>query len=363
MMTFPLSSEAAVFHAPGEPLRLERYAIDAPWEGEALVRIVCATICGSDLHTYYGRRPAPAPSVLGHEMVGEVVALGPGGMRSWEGDALQVGDRVTWSMVWSCGTCLYCGAGLPAKCERLMKFGHERIGGGRDLLGGFATHCRLPAGTAVFRVPGGLPDEVASPANCATATVAAVVREAGAIGGETVVVLGAGMLGLTACTMARENGARQVIAVEPDPARRALALRFGADTAMAVGASEPVRALTGGRGAEVVLDFCGRPEAIESAWPMLRFGGRLVLAGTVFPARDLALPAEQIVRRMLRISGVYNYAPQDLAAALAFLDGAHRRYPFAELAGGVFSLSEIEQAFDYAEHERPPRVVVRPGAI
>src|SRR5208283_5552622 len=100
MSDSPSTSLAAVFRAVGEPLTLERFPIPALAGGEALVRVRCATICGSDLHSWSGRRRSPMPAILGHEMVGEIAGMGPEGARDYRGRPLQLGDRVTWSMVW-----------------------------------------------------------------------------------------------------------------------------------------------------------------------------------------------------------------------------------------------------------------------
>ena len=168
MSMLPTISRAAVFHAAGQPLVLETFPVPQPQGSEAIVRVCCATVCGSDLHSFSGRRHAPTPSVLGHEMVAEIVATGPAGVNDFRGRPLALGDRVTWSMVWSCGECFYCQHGIRPKCERLLKFGHEKIIPGRALIGGLAEYCHLPEGTAIFKVPANVPDAVASPANCAT---------------------------------------------------------------------------------------------------------------------------------------------------------------------------------------------------
>jgi alcohol dehydrogenase len=355
------SALAAVFRSAGEPLALEHFPLPGLKGHEALVRIRCATICGSDLHSFFGRRHSPAPSVLGHEMVGGIAAAGPDGVFDYRGARLQTGDRVTWSMVWSCGKCFYCRHGLRPKCERLMKFGHEAIVAGRALVGGMAEYCHLPEGTAIFRVPGNVPDTVASPSNCATATVAAVLRNAGPVAGEVVAVIGAGMLGLTACAMAAEQGAAHVIAIEPDTRRRELALRFGANRAIDSADADvaaQVKKASHGRGACLVLEFAGLPEAVELGLGLLRMGGRAILAGSTFPARPVQISAEQLVRRMIRIAGVYNYAPEDLEAALEFLSRTIARYPFEELVSARYPLREANQAMAYAEKERPPRVAL-----
>jgi alcohol dehydrogenase len=361
----PATSRAAVFRTVRAPLTLERFPVRCLEEGEVLVRTLCATICGSDLHSWAGRRPAPVPSVLGHEMVGEIVGMGGGGARDYRGQPLELGERVTWSMVWSCGECFYCRNGLRPKCERLMKFGHERLAPGRELLGGLAEHCLLPEKTAIFQAPDGVPDPVLSPANCATATVMAVCRQAGPITGQTVVVHGAGMLGLTACAVAATAGAAQVLVVEPDAPRREQAARFGASEVWdarrpAAELRMRVLELTQGRGADLALEFSGQPEAFRNGLDVLRAGGRFVLAGATFPGAPAPTPVEQIVRQMLRIVGVYNYRPEDLDAALEFLARNHTRFPFADLVERTFSLDAVSDAFAYAEQERPPRVAVRP---
>lgn len=365
MRPFPSSFLAAVFRTVNGPLLLERIPLPECRGREALVRIRCATICGSDLHSHQGRRHSPMPCILGHEMVGEIIAMGPEGAFDHQGHPLQLGDRVTWSMVWSCGECHYCKLGLHPKCERLRKFGHEELSPGHSLGGGMADHCQLPEGTAIFKVPDNVTDEVASSANCATATVVAICRNAGDLTDRHVVVFGAGMLGMTACAMASAGGAARVIAVEPDPARRALALEFGAtETFDSMLPHEDlvstVRQLTAGRGADLAIDLSGQPGAMEAAPRVLRPGGHLILAGAVFPGSPLRWSAEMIVRNLLRITGVYNYSPADLQSALAFLSGQGQRYPFEKLVGATFPLSAVNEAFLHAAHERPPRVAVRP---
>ena len=361
----PPTARAAVFHAVGQPLRLDTFPLPELRGSEALARITCATICGSDLHSYQGRRACPVPSVLGHEMVARLAAVGPSGARDYRGQALAVGDRVTWSMVWSCGECFYCRHGLRPKCERLMKFGHEAITPDRALIGGLAEYCLLPEQTAIFKVPDDMPDVVGSPANCATATVAAVFRNAGSVAGETVVVHGAGMLGLTACAFAAAQGAARVIALEPDPARRQTALAFGADEVLDNARPEAelrrrVGELTDGRGADVGVEFSGYPEAVEVGLGLLRLGGRFVMAGATFPSRPIQLAGDQVVRRLHRLIGVYNYEPEDLERALAFLAQTQNRYPFGDLVGRSFPLADVNAAFAYAERQHPPRVAVLP---
>jgi len=353
-----MHSIAAVFHSSELPLTLEHFPLPNLDHGEALVRIRCATICGSDLHTILGRRKEPTPSILGHEMVGDLIAANHA--KDYYGNSLELGTRIAWSILWSCTECYFCRHGLPSRCERLYKFGHQALNSQHhsqhhfqhQLSGAFAEHCHLPSGTAIFGVPDNIPDEVAASANCATATVAAVIRHAGPLAGQNVLIMGAGMLGLTACAMASTAGAASVVALDPDERRLKLAAQFGATfTTMDPKPSH---------GFDIALEFAGTPQACEQALAALRPGGHLLLAGSVFPSSPMQLPAELIVRRMLRISGVYNYQPEDLAAALKFLAQTQSCFPFGSLVGQRFPLNEINAAIAFAERERPPRVAITP---
>jgi alcohol dehydrogenase len=330
-------SRAAVFQGAGLPFTVE--AVEPPClaPGEVLVDILCATICASDLHTHAGRRGMAAPMVLGHEMVGRVTSApdAPG----------LAGQRVVWPLVWHCGACFFCERGLPQACEHLRKFGHDTA----PLMGGFAEQCRLPAGTRILPVPATLPDELASLAMCAGATAAAIVRAAAPERGEVALVYGAGPLGLTVSAMSTDAGAR-VLLIEPDARRREAAPRFGART----------RDVLPARGADVAFELSGQRAAAEAALAALRKGGRLILAGGVFPGEPPAWSTENIIKRHLSLRGVYNYAPEDLETALAFMNERQHHYPFASLIERRFALDQINEAFAHAHEERPWRVAVYP---
>ena len=219
-------------------------------------------------------------------------------------------------------------------------------------------------GTAIFRVPDGLADGVACPASCATATVAAAIEAAGPIAGRAVLVIGAGMLGVTAAAWTRALGASEVLVCDPDAGRLASAMDFGATgTATPAGLGEAVAAATNGRGADVVLEFSGSSEAVGGALPRIRTGGTLVLVGSVFPSDPVAVPPERIVRGCLTIRGIHNYAPAHLGQAVAFLAANARTYPFESLVSGWHPLSGIDVLVGSDLVRRAMRVGVRPEAI
>lgn len=358
-----MTRRAILFSGSNQPLELIRFPSPKPSGSELLVRVRCCTLCRSDLHTHAGRRIEPMPTVLGHEIVGSIEAFGADAPRTDSaGTPVQVGDRVTWAVAVGCGTCFYCNDDLPQKCERPFKYGHGRTDRQQPLGGGLADCILLVPGTFWLRVPNEVPDEIAAPVNCATATAAAMLRAGGAIEGRTVLVLGSGVLGVTACAMARSAGAKLVIVGDPFPACRDRAIDFGATQAFSITElTDGVRNATSGRGADLVLELAGTADSVRTAYSLVRTGGTIVLAGTVAPVGTIEFDPEQFVRRMLTVRGVHNYHPRDLIAALGFLAGPGRKYPWTSLIVARHSLENTEQAFKEAHLSPGQRVAVFPG--
>jgi alcohol dehydrogenase len=327
-----------------------------------LVEVVACTLCGSDLHTLHGRRSVATPTILGHEILGRVVEFGPFAPRiDASGTPLRMGDRVTWAVVASCGECFYCRKGLPQKCERGTKYGHEAIRPGLELTGGLARHCLLVPGTAIFRIPDDLPDAVACPANCATATVAAALDAAGPLSGARVLVMGSGMLGLTAAAWARSMGAEAVVACDANPDRLALSRSFDASHAASPeSVAEVVLEATDGRGVDAAFELTGAADAVETVVPLVRMGGALILVGPVCPTRPVPINPESIVRRCLTLRGIHNYRPRDLQAAVGFL-ASQRRFPFDSLVSAWQPLSVLEEIVRTPHQPDKPRIGIRPG--
>lgn len=342
------AATAMVWIGEGHPHEMIAVPGVALGDGDVLVAVEMSTICGSDVHTVQGRRSAPVPLVLGHESVGRVIAMGDHGATAVDGSPVRIGDRVVWSVTISCGTCDRCERGLTQKCRTLGKYGHDRVGANGDLTGAFGSHVQVRAGTAIVRVPESLPAAALAPASCATATAWAAVARAARdhdLDGAAVRVHGAGLVGLTAAAIAVEQGA-SVEVLDPNPARRTLAARFGAVPLD----KEP----------EVVIEASGH--AVADALAGVATGGTVVLVGSVFPADPVPLDAESIVRRLVTVSGVHNYTGAELAEAVAFLGGRGRAYPFADAVGQVRRLADIDDALSEASASAAPlRIGLVPG--
>lgn len=363
------SARAALFTGNTGELTLTYRPDPRPNPGEVLVRVLACTLCGSDGHSFSGRRQVPVPTVLGHEIVGEIAYLPNPAPRDLEGRVLQIGDRVTWAIVAHCGTCFYCCHGLPQKCERAVKYGHEVERPSNYWRGGLADYCLLAPGTSILRLPSEIPLGVACPANCATATVAAAwesVEQASQgvpvdLTRWRVGIWGAGLLGLTACAMARSAGVAEVIAVDPFPRRRMLAHAFGATQCFAPSeVPSTIPYFTEGKGLDAILDFTGAPSAFYSQFAHVRMGGRLVLVGAVFPAAPVSLRLDEWVRRQISLCGIHNYAPRHLQRAVEFLHRHHNHFPFVDVVSDWFPLEEAESAFAAARDPHKIRVGVCP---
>jgi putative phosphonate catabolism associated alcohol dehydrogenase len=354
----------SLFRGVGEPFELRAVTAPTVDAGHTLVQVTLATICGSDLHTVSGRRDAPTPCVLGHEGVGQIVESVGGNDAT--GQPLRPGDRVTWSLMATCGECAYCGPrGLPQKCDELSKYGHARYEDARDLNGCFAGHILLKPGTRIYRLPDEVTDEEAVPLNCAGATIVGGLQAVGARAGESAVVLGAGMLGLYAVARLSDLGYATVAIVDRLASRLRQAAAFGATHTFQVGEDggdigNALTELTNGRGPDLAVEVSGSPAALTSAVDWLGVGGRCLTLGYVYPGSDVAFDAHKLVTKCLTLQGLHNYRPEALGDALAFVSATRTRFHFHALVAPTYPLSDLDAAFAHAAGGDAIRVGVTP---
>jgi threonine dehydrogenase-like Zn-dependent dehydrogenase len=298
--------ESLAYEAVADPVLIE--------SSDVIVRTRAAGLCGSDLHPYFGReRGLDRGTVMGHELVGEIVEAGA------DVRTLSVGDRVVAPFSTSCGSCFYCHTGLTARCERGALFGWVQDGAG--LHGCQAELVRVPlADGTLVRVPDGLDDEVALLAGDVLSTATYGADLAGVGAGDLVVVVGCGPVGLLAIRAVLEKGAREVVAVDSVPSRLDLARRFGATPADRE-QGDPlalVRERSEGRGADAAIEAVGSAEATRTAVGLLRFGATLAALG-VHTEPHLAIPPGEIYDRNLRYAAgrcpARHYMPSSLGLA------------------------------------------------
>lgn len=381
------TAKAAVLEGFNAPLHLREYPLPPVIEkGAALVRTEMAGICGTDVHLWKGQRPLPLPVILGHETVGRIEELGDGLEVDWTGQPLARGDRITWNSASSCGECFYCKTKrLPTRCPKRRAYG---IGYCCDeaphWLGGYAEFHYLRPGTSIFKLPEDLATESVIGAGCALITAIHGVerlcgggvfgKPAGAampvlpeLWNESVVVQGSGPVGLAAVAVARNAGAKRVILVGGPGHRLELAKRFGADTTINIDeVAEPparvdeVRRLTGGHGADVVLECVGIPGAVTEGVEMCRDGGKYLVLGHYCDAGPVSFNPHVITRKELEVVGSWSSEPRHLEAALNFLRTSGDRFPFASLITHRLGLAEANEALLATASWRSVKSVIVP---
>ncbi len=361
------SGRLAVYDAPNQPFEIRMFPVRAPRAGEVLVKIRMSTICRSDIHSYLGHRPNPCPGVLGHEIIGNIVALGAGITHDMRGEPLATGDRITWSEYFIPGPNYYTEVlDLPQKSPGVDKYGHMAVTTEPHHHGGFGEYCYVLPQSWILKLPADLTDEEATPINCGVATMICVTERAEIGMGDAVVVQGLGLLGLYGAAIARARGARLVIGLDTVAARRELGSRFGVDHAFDPSAMDEaelvkaVRALCKPEGADVVIEVCGYPEVVTSGIQYLRTGGRYVLGGLVNPESYARIDLNQILRKLVTLRGVHNYHPRHLIEALDFVHANRRRFPFHDLVDGKYPLEEVGRAMKDAEARRVLRAAIVP---
>ena len=350
--------KAAVFEEVGKPISIRDFELPAEIEKRALLcKTLFSTICGSDIHTITGKREEPLPLILGHEIVGEITAMGDDIKEDGYGNILKIGDRISWTIMASCGNCYYCKNGLPQKCIELIKYGHTSIDDRRvksGLLGGYGEYIYILPGTAIFKVPDVLSDEIAAPANCALSTVINAVETIGIEKGDCVLVQGAGLLGLNACALLKEAGAREIIITDILDSRLEEAAKFGATITINTSKYTEEEVLkiisdaAGGIGLDAAIEVCGVSAAVKTAISSLRIGGRYLIAGLVTPGSMLGIDGNVVTRKYLTIKGIHNYNPEHLGKALSFLEKNYRQYPFEDIVKVKYPLFEINSAVEAA---------------
>ena len=358
-------SKAMVFTAVGSPMELWEYPVTAPEPGGIWVKVAMSTICGSDLHTTLGARPAPVPIILGHEITGRVAALGKGVTTDTMGRLLKEGDRITWTIFASCGNCYFCKIkNLPMKCVKLFKYGHETCAVAPHLNGGYAEYCYIIPGTFVFKVPDTVSDEEVTPANCGLATIMQAFDGIKIQPEDHIVIQGAGLLGIYAAAVAKDRGAGKVIVLDVVPERLETAKRFGADVVFntkELSDSDTVSAVmdqTGGWGADLVLEVAGTPKVLPAGLKMLRKGGQYCWQGNVFPGAKVEFDAYDIITRWLTIRGFHNYDALQLAEAIGFIERTKDKYPFKELVSRKFPLVDLAKGLKVAEERKAVRAAI-----
>ena len=365
-----LTTRGLVFEGAGRPLEIESLVLDEPQRGEVLVRMLASGVCHSDLHVVDGEWERPTGVVLGHEGAAIVEAVGPDALE----DAPRKGDLVVLAWTAPCGRCSSCTRNEPWLCTEPRGGGHRlgdedvrlRRADGTPIgvysgIGTFAER-QVVAHEAAIRIDPSTPPEIAALIGCAVTTgFGAAVNTAGVRAGESVVVIGAGGVGLSAVMAARFADADPIVVIDTNPEKLELARRAGATHALQPSEADAIGDLTDG-GADHILEAIGLTETVEQAIDLVRPGGVVTLVGMTPQGARAGFDVYRFVEDGKQIRGS-NYG--SATPAIDFPRSAELyaagRLPLDLLISDRIRLESVEDALDAMRRgDGARRVVVYP---
>lgn len=361
------TARAAVLDAPNLPPVVRELPLPQLEAGSALLATQYSEVCGTDVHIWRGKLAgAPFPLIPGHVSVGHLSAI-RGTITDIDGVPFKEGDLVTFLDVHeTCGHCWQCLVGKQStRCPHRKVYGIT-YGVADGLLGGWSDTIWMKPGVKLVRIPEGLAPETYIGGGCGLVTALHTVDRAEIRLGQSVVVLGVGPVGQSAIAFASLSGAGEVIAIGGPADRLAFARRMGAthtiDLSMpAADRAAEVRRLTGGRGADVVIEAAGAPVAVTQALDVVRDGGRVVVCGQYADNGDTPInPHRQINKKHVEIRGTWgsDYSHFHRAVALAAQWGD--RIPWREQVGESYSLDRVGEALEAVERRDVLKALVLP---
>ena len=356
-----------------KPMEVQEYEVPDPEPGAVLVRMRQAGLCGSDLHTWRGdqvKRALPSTGrPMGHEGTGSVHSLGQGVTTDFVGNRLREGDRVVFSAVYSCHRCQACLDGDHNLCPHYRLTYRAAAGEHPYFVNTYSDFVYIPSDHPIYRVPDELSDEEVVSLNCAMGTVYQGLKVAGMEQGKTVVIQGAGGLGLYAAAIAKDMGAGYIIAIDGQTPRIDLARELGADETIDINdlstAEERVSQVleaTQNRGADIVIELVGLGELVQEGIDMLSRGGTFLEIGNLMQDRTATISPQSLLRRK-RIIGSSMYRPAYIPTMLNFLVRNHTRMPLHKVISHKFALAEINEAFEQSEWSGRETPVIRSAIV
>src|SRR6202789_517999 len=343
----PAQMKAWVLGDPDQ-LSLGEKPTPVPGRAEVLVRIDAVAICATDLEVIHSGSPASIGGGLpfnknftpGHEYMGTVAALGP------EVDEFEIGERISVEIHAGCGQCKRCRQGMYTSCLNYGKpeKGHRANGFTTD--GGFAEYAVNHINT-VERVPDTMSDAEATLVVTAGTSMYGLTELGGLVSGESVVVIGPGPIGLLAVAVAKALGANPVILTGTRNARLAIGKGLGADRVINIAEEDPVavvKQLTGGIGADYVIECAGTEGTINQAIHMANRGGKICLAA--FPHDPVTTDIAHLVKNNIYVYGIRGEGRSATRRAMALM--AEKRFDATRIHTHTFPLADLPTALRYA---------------
>jgi len=364
-----MSILAAVMPAPRAPVELRTFPDPELEPGSVLLHTLFSEVCGTDVHVWHGRLAGvPYPIIPGHVSVGTAAKI-RGDVRAADGTSIAEGDVLAFFDVHrTCGRCRACTvARTPTRCESRRVYGITDSAS-EGLFGGWSQGIYLEPGVTIAKLPATVPPETYISGGCGLITAVHAVDRASLSLGDTVLVQGTGAVGLSVIALAKLAGAATVIAFGAPADRLALAAAMGADEVVDVATTSiadrglRIADVTRGLGVDVAIEAAGSARAVEEALPLIRDGGRYVIAGHYTDAGPSAINAHQhINRKHLEIRGCWGSEAAHFVRAIRLLERHHQTIPWRRIGARTYPLAAINDALVDAESMRLPKALVQPN--
>ncbi|MFO7296185.1 MAG: zinc-binding dehydrogenase [Caldicoprobacter sp.] len=359
-----MKSKAMVLTAFNKPLELQEFTIPALEEGQVLVKLKAAGVCGSDVHMWKGEDPrTPLPIILGHEGVGIVVEI-KGEKRTVDGLPLKEGDFILWNRGITCNQCFACKVlREPSLCQHRKVYGINMSCSTPPYLNGcYSEYIVLNRNTDIFKLPQDVDPAVVVSASCSGATIAHAFDMIQQAVGDTVVVQGPGPLGIYAVAFAKKLGASKVVVIGGSSSRLNICKEMGAITLDRHSTTveqrrEFIMDMTGGRGADVVVEAVGSQGVVEEGIKLLRSGGTYLSTGFAQPAGLEQVDFYyDVVRKNIRIQGVWVSDTRHTWQALNLV--LENPEAFSKMITHRFKLTEANEALNAMATRRALKAVL-----
>ncbi|MBI5512953.1 MAG: zinc-binding dehydrogenase [Deltaproteobacteria bacterium] len=359
---------AAVLPAPHQPVRVEELPAPDLSPGGALLKVLYSEVCGTDVHLLRGKlKGVPYPLIPGHVSVGVIAAL-PKPLMDVNDQPFREGDTVTFLDVHeTCGACHACLVTRQStRCPSRKVYGITY--GARDgLLGGWSEALWMKPGVKLIHLPKDLEPETYIGGGCGLVTALHAVDRADIALGDTVVVLGAGPVGQSIAAFSALSGASDVIVIGAPSDRLAFALKMGASHTIDLQQPpeerlERVWSRTRGRGADVVIEAAGAPEAVSQALDLVRDGGRVVVCGHYTDNGPASIhPHWQLNRKHVELRGCWGSDFSHFYRAVHLVARHQQRFAWRELASRRFTLDQANEALAAVERRELVKALIVPG--
>lgn len=355
---------------PGASLELRDAPLPALGPGGVLLRTLGSEVCGTDTHLWKGQLAGvPYPIIPEHVSVGRIAALGPGEPPpDVDGRPLHPGQVTTFLDVYgTCGRCWYCTvAHATTRCPHRKVYG-VTLSAAEGLYGGWAEYVHLKAGVHVIPLPESLDWRAFLAGGCGMPTALHAVALGDIDFGDTVVVQGAGPVGLSATALAQLRGTGRVVVIGGPQVRLSAATRFGADDVIDVTGTAPeqrrerVLEVTDGRGADVTIEATGIPAAVGEGMHLTRDAGRYVVVGQYTDAGGTAFnPHLDLNRKHLEVRGCRGSDVGHMHRAVRVMDRYRGQFPWADLITREYPLAEAQKALEAVLRQEVVKALIVP---